>query len=142
MSTKAQNPIGVIGAGTMGAGIAQAAASAGWSVKLFDVNQTLVDGAKQNLVKRGLSLKALDEDEPESNLSGRMKQTIRCQQGISSEKAKDIIKDIKNKKFKVNAQIQNDQIRITSKKIDKLRDVMAFIKDKNYPLHLQFLNYR
>ncbi len=52
MSTKAQNPIGIIGAGTMGAGIAQAAASAGWPVKLYDVNQTLIDLAKESLVKR------------------------------------------------------------------------------------------
>jgi 3-hydroxybutyryl-CoA dehydrogenase len=52
MSIKAQNPIGIIGAGTMGAGIAQAAANAGWPVKLYDVNQTLVDLAEESLVKR------------------------------------------------------------------------------------------
>ena len=56
MSTNAQNPIGVIGAGTMGAGIAQAAAGAGWSVKLFDINQSLVDQAKENIANRFIRL--------------------------------------------------------------------------------------
>jgi len=52
MSIKAQNPIGIIGAGTMGAGIAQAAANAGWPVKLYDVNQTLVDFDLNVLLKK------------------------------------------------------------------------------------------
>ncbi len=56
MSTNAQNPIGVIGAGTMGAGIAQAAAGAGWSVNLFDINQSLVDQAKENIANRFIRL--------------------------------------------------------------------------------------
>jgi 3-hydroxybutyryl-CoA dehydrogenase len=56
MSTDARNPIGVVGAGTMGAGIAQAAAGAGWHVKLYDINQSLVDQSEESIAKRFIRL--------------------------------------------------------------------------------------
>jgi 3-hydroxybutyryl-CoA dehydrogenase len=85
MSTKAQNPIGVIGAGTMGAGIAQAAASAGWPVKLFDVTQTLVDRAKQNLVKRFERLVEKDRITTDESIS--------CQDRITTTTALNDLSD-------------------------------------------------
>jgi uncharacterized protein YajQ (UPF0234 family) len=97
---------------------------------------------KQKMIKRTISIKALTEKEIEQALGGTVKQEIIIQQGISKERAKDIVKDIKSTKIKVQVQIQNDQIRVSSKKIDDLQAIIKFIKEKDYPLHLQFINLR
>jgi cyclic-di-GMP-binding protein len=97
---------------------------------------------KQKMVKRNISIKALKPKEIEKALGGTAKQEIDLQQGISKEKAKDIVKDIKNAKLKVQAQIQNDQIRVSAKKKDDLQSVITLIKNNDYDIHVQFLNYR
>ena len=93
-------------------------------------------------VKRNISPKALEPGEIESSLGGRVKQEIKLNQGISAEKAKEINKDIKESKMKVQTQIQGEQIRVIAKKIDDLQDTMKLIREKDYKIPVQFTNYR
>jgi uncharacterized protein YajQ (UPF0234 family) len=94
------------------------------------------------LVKRGISLKALVYEKIESALGGTARQKITIQQGISSEKAKEITKAIRDTKLKVQTQIQGDEIRVQGKDKDALQDAITFIKSKDFGLDLQFSNYR
>ena len=96
----------------------------------------------QKLIKRNISPKALDHGEMESALGGRAKQEITLTAGISTEKAKEINRDIKDSKLKVQTQIQGEQIRVSAKKIDDLQEVMKLLREKEYSLPLQFNNYR
>jgi uncharacterized protein YajQ (UPF0234 family) len=101
-----------------------------------------LDVFKEKLVKRGISLKSLDAGEPKA--SGKTYK-IECKiiQGIDSEKAKAIGKKIRDEGPKgVQAQIQGDQLRVTSKKRDDLQAVIALLKDGDFGLALQFTNYR
>jgi hypothetical protein len=101
-----------------------------------------IDVFKEKLVKRGISLKALDVDEPE--LSGKIyKVTGTIVQGISSEKAKEIAKAVRDEGPKgVQAQIQGDQLRVSGKKKDQLQEVIGLLKGKDFGIALQFTNYR
>jgi cyclic-di-GMP-binding protein len=101
-----------------------------------------IDVFKEKLVKRGISLKALEVDEPA--LSGKIyKVTATIVQGISSEKAKQIAKAIRDEAPKgVQAQIQGDQLRVSGKKKDHLQDVIALLKNQDFGIALQFTNYR
>jgi hypothetical protein len=101
-----------------------------------------VEVFRERLVKRGISQKAVELDEP--TVSGK---TYRVQgrilQGISSEKAKEIGKVIRDEKIKgVQAQIQGDQLRVTGKKKDDLQAVIALLKSRDFGIALQFVNYR
>jgi hypothetical protein len=71
-----------------------------------------------------------------------VRQLITLQQGIPQEKAKEIVRIIKDTKMKVNAEIQKDQVRVRGKKIDDLQTLMALFKEKDLGIHLQFTNYR
>ena len=71
-----------------------------------------------------------------------VRQKIKIKQGIDSDVAKKITKDIKETKLKVQAQIQDDQVRVSGKKIDDLQSVIAFLKEKDYGLDLQYINFR
>ena len=104
--------------------------------------KAVVEIFKQKLIKRQISPKALTLGEIKSALGGTAKQEIAIQQGIPKDKAKEIVKDIKDSGVKVQAQIQEDQIRVSSKKIDDLQAVMGALKEKDYGIHAQFLNYR
>lgn len=95
-----------------------------------------------NLVRRGVDSKALDRKEPETGSKGRIKQEINLQQGIDKETAKKIVKWIKDTKLKVQAQIQDDQVRVQGKKIDELQEVIAMLKAKDLPVPLQFVNMK
>lgn len=101
-----------------------------------------LDVFKEKLVKRGISMKALDADEPQS--SGKSyKLSARIQQGIASDKAKQIAKAIRDEGPKgVQAQIQGDQLRVSSKKRDDLQAVQQLLKSKDFEIALQFDNYR
>ena len=105
------------------------------------VNAAL-DVFKEKLVKRGISMKALDADEPQS--SGKSyKLAARIQQGIASDKAKEIAKAIRDEGPKgVQAQIQGDQLRVSAKKKDDLQQVIALLKARDFDFALQFTNYR
>ena len=94
------------------------------------------------LVKRSVPLKALDYGKPEPAAKGTVRQVVTIQQGIATEKAKEIVKAIKDAKLKVQAAIQGDQVRVTGKKKDDLQQVIALLKGADFGLPLQFTNYR
>lgn len=101
-----------------------------------------VDVVKSKLIKRGISLKSFDVDEP--TVSGKVyRSTGRILQGISQDKAKEIAKAVRDEKFKgVQAQIQGDQLRVSGKKRDDLQAVIALLKSHDFGVALQFTNYR
>ena len=108
----------------------------------YKVN-TLRDIIFTRMAKRGIALKNLIPQKIEAALGGgNAKQTVKIQQGIPSEKAKDITKTIKDAKMKVSASIQGDQLRVSSKSKDELQAVIALLKGKDFGVELQFTNYR
>ncbi|HUM03134.1 MAG TPA: YajQ family cyclic di-GMP-binding protein [Thermoanaerobaculia bacterium] len=94
------------------------------------------------LVKRGVPLKALDYGKPEPAAKGTVRQLVTVRQGIETEKAKEIVKAIKDAKLRVQAAIQGDQVRVTGKKKDDLQQVIALLKGTDFGIPLQFTNYR
>jgi cyclic-di-GMP-binding protein len=123
-------------------------------VKLEDDKEIIISSADEyrltavndilqsKLIKRGISLKALDYQKVEKALGGRARQHITLQQGIASEKAKEISKAIRDSKLKAQPQIQGDQLRVTSKSRDILQDIIQLLKSKDFGIDLQFTNYR
>jgi len=101
-----------------------------------------VDILQSKLVRRSISLKALVYGKIEPAAGGRAKQTITVQQGIAIEKARQIVKLVKEKKLKVQSQIQGDQVRVSGKKRDDLQAVIQLLKAQDLDLPLQFINYR
>jgi uncharacterized protein YajQ (UPF0234 family) len=106
--------------------------------KLRNVNDIL----QSKLVKRGVSLKALDYQKVEPAAGGTVRQTVKVQQGIPTEKAKDIVKTIKESKLKVQASIQGEAVRVSGKDRDTLQDVIALLKGKDFGIDMTFDNYR
>jgi cyclic-di-GMP-binding protein len=104
--------------------------------------KNVIDVLQGKLVKRGISLKFMDYGKIESSIQGSVKQEVTLKQGIPQDKAKQINIMIRDKKFKVNSQIQGDQIRITSKSKDDLQAVMQFLRGVPLDIELQFTNYR
>lgn len=100
------------------------------------------DVFQSKLVKRGVSLKGLTYGAIESAAGGTAKQRITMQQGIPIEKAKDIVKIVKESKKKVQASIQGDLVRISGKDRDSLQEIIALLRQKDLGLDLQFTNYR
>lgn len=94
------------------------------------------------LIKRGISLKALDYQKEEDASGGMKRQRAKIQSGIPQEKAKDVVKLIKDSKIKVQASIQGDVVRVTGKDKDDLQQVIALIKEKDFGIFIQFGNYR
>lgn len=101
-----------------------------------------VDILQTKFIKRGISIKALKYSEPEPAAGGRIKQIINLQSGISKENAKLITKMIKDSKLKVNAQIQDEQIRVTASKIDDLQAIIKLVKEADLDFPVQFTNYK
>jgi uncharacterized protein YajQ (UPF0234 family) len=104
--------------------------------------KSVTDILKSKLVKRSVSLKSLNYGKIEQASGGTIRQIVTLQQGISSERAKNIIKLIKDTKLKVQAEIQKDQIRVRARKIDDLQAVIRMLKEKDFDFHLEFINYR
>lgn len=105
--------------------------------------KALVDVLESKLVKRGVPIRNLDFGKVEQASSGMARQVITLQQGISTEKGKEIAKAIKEGGFKkVQAQIQDDQVRVQSPSIDELQAVIAMLKKADFGLELQFGNFR
>ena len=100
------------------------------------------DVLETKLVKRHVALKALDYGKLEPATMGTVRQKAKIVQGIESEKAKAIVKTIKDAKVKVQASIQGDQVRITGRNKDDLQKAIALIKENDYGIPLQFTNYR
>ncbi len=93
-------------------------------------------------VRRNLSLKIFKPGKEEPAAGSRVRQTIDLQQGISQELAKEIGKYIRDNYPKVRSQIQGDTIRVTAKSRDELQGIIALLKQKEYSVALQFINYR
>ncbi len=101
-----------------------------------------IDIIETKFIRRGISIKALKFNEPEAAAGGRLKQTIDLQSGISKDNAKIITKMIKESKLKVNAQIQDEQIRVTAPKIDDLQSVIKLVKEAELDFPTQFVNMK
>ena len=112
------------------------------SASADDRASAVLDVFQQKLIKRNQSLKILDAGEPRQ--SGQVsKITIALKEGISSENAKKISKLIRDEGPKgVKAQIQGDELRVSSKKRDDLQSVIALVKEQDYDFAVQFTNYR
>ena len=89
-----------------------------------------------------MPLKGLTHGPVESSLGGAAKQKITMQQGVPIEKAKEIVKVIKNSKNKVQASIQGDLVRVSGKDRDSLQAVIALLKQHDFGIDMQFTNYR
>ena len=100
------------------------------------------DILESKAIRRGLSLKIFKPGKEESASGGKVRQTIQLQQGIAQELAKDISKQIRDKFPKARPQVQGDAVRVTAKSRDELQAIIAFLKQKDYPVALQFINYR
>ncbi|MFL6256741.1 MAG: YajQ family cyclic di-GMP-binding protein [Pyrinomonadaceae bacterium] len=106
--------------------------------KLRNMNEIL----QQKLVRRSVPLKALSYGRVEPAAGGTVRQHVAIQQGIPSEKAKEIVKFIKESKLKVQAAIQGDTVRVTGRDRDILQDVIAQLKSKDFGVNMQYTNYR
>jgi uncharacterized protein YajQ (UPF0234 family) len=94
------------------------------------------------LVKRGVPLKGLNYGAIEPAASSTVRQKISLQQGIPIEKARDIVKEIKNSKKKVQASIQGDLVRVSGKDRDSLQEIIALLRQRDFGIDMQFTNYR
>ena len=104
--------------------------------------KSVVDILQTKLVKRGVPVKNLSFGKMESALAGTVRQRLGLQQGIPIDKAKEIVKAIKDSKMKVQAAIQADQVRISGKNKDDLQAVMRLLKESDLGIDMQFTNYR
>ncbi|MCX6909578.1 MAG: YajQ family cyclic di-GMP-binding protein [Verrucomicrobia bacterium] len=94
------------------------------------------------LAKRNISLKSLDQGDPDISPLGHARQSIKIKQGIETEIAKQITTFIRDGKHKVTTQIQDQQIRVTGKSRDELQAVMTAVRGHEFPVALQFQNFR
>jgi hypothetical protein len=104
--------------------------------------KAVTDILQSKMVKRGISLKALSYGAIEPAAGGSVRQKVTLQQGISGEKAKEIVRVIKDSKLKVQAAIQGDTVRVSGKDRDTLQQVIALVKSKDFGIDTQFTNYR
>ncbi len=104
--------------------------------------KAVLDVLKGKCVKRGVSLKALTYGKVEQALGGTVRQPITIQNGIADDKAKAIAKSVRENRFKAQAQIQGDHLRVQSKSKNELQAVIEFLKGQDFGIDLQFGNYR
>jgi uncharacterized protein YajQ (UPF0234 family) len=104
--------------------------------------KAVIDVLQSKFLKRAISIKSLQYGKVEPASGGMMRQIITVQQGISKEKAKDITVVIKESKLKVQAQIQDDHVRVTGKNRDDLQDAIQLLKSKDLDIEMQFTNFR
>ena len=104
--------------------------------------KSVIDILETKLVGRKVPIRNLEYEKIEEASGGTIRQLVKLKQGIESETSRKIVKDIKGLKLKVQAQIMDDQVRVTGKNRDDLQAVIAFLKENDYKLALQFINYR
>lgn len=104
--------------------------------------KSAIDVLQTKVVRRGISLKALDYGKIEQASGGTVRQRILIKQGIPEEKAKAIGKLLRDAKFKVNSQIEGEKLRISSRSKDELQRAIKLIKEQDYDIPLQFVNFR
>ena len=100
------------------------------------------DVFQQKLVKRGVPLKGLTYGKIETAAGSTVRQRITMQQGIPIEKAREIVKKIKDSKKKVQASIQGDLVRVSGRDRDSLQEIIALLKNSDFGIDMQFTNYR
>lgn len=100
------------------------------------------DILQSKLVKRGISIKALDYQKIESAAGGTVRQLVKIQQGIPTDKAKEVVKFIKDGKFKVQASIHGETVRVSGKDRDVLQEVIGALKAKDFGIDMSFDNFR
>jgi len=100
------------------------------------------DIVESKLVKRKVSLKALDYGSIEQAAMGTVRQHVKIVQGIESDKAKAIVRTLKDAKLKVQASIQSDQVRVVGRNKDDLQRAIALVREQDFGIPLQFTNYR
>lgn len=104
--------------------------------------KAVIDILQTKLIKRGVPIKALDYGPVEGAAGGTVRQVIALRQGIDKENAKLLVKMIKDTKRKVQAQIMDDQVRVSGRVKDDLQAVMAMVRDAELKFAVQFTNYR
>ena len=104
--------------------------------------KAVVDILQSKLHRRGVPLKALDYGPVEPAAGGTLRQKIAIQQGIPIEKAREIVRLIKDSKVRVQAAIQENQVRVSGKNRDDLQKIIALVKEHEFGIALQFTNYR
>lgn len=100
------------------------------------------DVLESKMVRRQVSLKSLDAQSAQQAGGSMWRQLIKLKEGISKEKAKEVVKAVKDSKIKVQASIQGDSVRVSGKKRDDLQETITFLKEKDFDLPLQFTNFR
>ena len=103
--------------------------------------QQMMDILRQKLTKRKVDIACMEVKDPVTTLNAARQQVV-IRQGIDTETAKKMVKAIKGNKIKVQAQIQGDQVRVSGKKRDDLQQVISLLRDADYGLPLQFINFR
>ncbi len=103
---------------------------------------SMIDILQSKMIKRNVSLKSLDYGKVEAASHGTARQVIKLKKGISKEKGKDVVAAIKDTKLKVQAQLMDDQVRVSGKNKDDLQQVMAKLKQLDFDIDLQFVNFR
>lgn len=104
--------------------------------------KAVTDILEQKLVKRGVPLKGLAFGKVEPSAQGTVRQEITLQQGISADKAREIIKSVKETKLKVQCSINGDFVRVSGRDRDTLQNVIAHLRAVDFAIHMQFVNYR
>ncbi|VBB08692.1 Hypothetical protein LUCI_3970 [Lucifera butyrica] len=104
--------------------------------------KSVIDILQTKVIKRGISLKSLDYGRVEPAAQGTVRQLITIKKGISKEKGKEVVAAIKDPKLKVQAQIMDDQVRVSGKNKDDLQNVIAKLKQADFGIDLQFVNFR
>jgi len=116
------------------------------AIQLASADEYKLEAVKEilghKLVKRGISLNALTYGKLEPATGSSVRQKITLQQGIPTEKAKEIVRILKDSKKKAQASIQGDTVRVSSKDRDTLQEVIAMLKAKDLGIDMQFTNYR
>lgn len=103
---------------------------------------SVIDILRTKAVKRGISLKNLDYGKVEAASHGTVRQLITIKKGISKDKGKEIVAAIKESKLKLQAQIMDDQVRISGKDKDELQKAIALLRQRDFAVELQFVNLR
>jgi uncharacterized protein YajQ (UPF0234 family) len=104
--------------------------------------KTLNEIVLGKLAKRGISMKSVEQAEPDVSPLGHARQSIKIKQGIETAVAKEIAGFIRDGKFKVTTQIQGDEVRVNGKSRDELQTVIAAVRGHEFPVAVQFVNFR
>ena len=94
------------------------------------------------MVRRNVPLRALDVNKPEPGAKGNYRQLVAIKEGVTTEKARDIVKALKDSKIKVQAAIQSDHVRVSGKKKDDLQAAIRLLKGQDFGIDLQYANFR